>query len=208
MTLEHPSHPLGLCKETDLYIERPADADLLRTLQAGESAYIRAARQAGKTTLLRRSQNQLAAQGYRCIRLDMGVFSYEGDLEQWYRSIAREIALGLGLRSVCGERILGEQGGRPIREQFARFLQDALRRTTAPVVLFLDEADSFLQMPGSTLGGFLAALRASSSNRKSSSRYHRFGFCLAGTCSFADLLRGKPRPSFSRLREIALEALH
>lgn len=77
-----PSHPLGALKETDDYIERPADADLLRSLQAGEPAYVLAARQTGKTYLLRRTQSKLMAQGYRCVKLDMGAFSCEDTIAQ------------------------------------------------------------------------------------------------------------------------------
>lgn len=205
LSLARRSHPRGLPRQTASYIECPADADLLRALQAGESAHVLAARQAGKTTLLHRTQSKLTAQGYRCVMLDMGVFSYETSAAQWYHSLAREIALGLGLPRVFAERHLGAWGGSRVLERFSRFLREALRFTAAPVVLFLDEADSFLYMPRRTAAGFFAALLASADDRASSARYRRFRFCLAGSCSLAELFQDRPLVPFYRPREIALD---
>lgn len=86
-----PSHPLGALKETDNYIERPADADLLRSLQAGEPAYVLAARQTGKTYLLRRTQSKLMAQGYARFLL-----------RRHHRAVPREPAKS---RARCTERL-------------------------------------------------------------------------------------------------------
>lgn len=200
-----PSRPHGSPRRTAPYIARPADAYLLRTLRAGGSAHVRAARQAGKTTLLHRTQSKLTAQGYRCVMLDMGVFSYETSASQWYHSLAREIALGLGLPLVFAERHLGACGGPRVCERFSRFLREALRFTAAPVVLFLDEADSFLKMPRRTAAGFLAALLASAGDRASSSQCRRFRFCLASSRSLAELFQDRLRVPFYRPREIALD---
>ena len=200
-----PSHPHGSPRRTALYCERPADAALLRTLQAGRSAHVRAARQAGKTTLIHRTHSKLTAQGYRCVMLDMGVFSYETSATQWYHSLAREIARGLGLPLVFAERHLSAWGSPRVCERFSRFLREALRCTDAPVVLFLDEADSFLKMPRRTAAGFLAALLASAGDRPPLSQCHRFRFCLAGSRSLAGLFQDRPLVSFYRPREIALD---
>ena len=202
-----PSRPHGSPRRTAFYFERPADADLLRTLQAGRSAHVRAVRQAGKTTLLHRTQSKLTAQGYRCVMLDMGVFSYETSAAQWYHSLAREIARGLGLPLVFAERHLGAGRGSRVCERFSRFLREALRCTAARVVLFLDEADSFLMMPRRTATGFLGALLVSAGDRASSSRYRRFRFCLAGSSSLAELFQDRPPVPFNRPREIALDGI-
>lgn len=189
---------------TDRYIERPADAALLRTLQSGEHAYVLAARQTGKSSLLRRTQDQLVTQGYRCIKLDMGAYSFERSVSQWYLSLAREIATGLRQPRDFAETLLAQDEGQPASRRFSRFLQEALRLSDAPLVIFLDEAEGLLQMPRAVAADFLATLRSYVDDRDSTPPYRRLCFCLMGACTAADLVPGAQRTPFDIAREITL----
>ena len=193
------SRSLSSLKEEDRYIARPADAALLRTLQSGEHAYVLAARQTGRSRLLRRTQDKLETQGYRCIKLDMGAFSFERTVSQWYLSLAREIAKGLGLPRDFAETLLAGDERQPTSRRFSRFLQEVLRQSDAPLVIFLDEVEGFLQMPRAVAADFLATLRSYIDDRDSTPLYRRLCFCLMGACTSAELMPGTQRTPFDIL---------
>jgi len=197
------SHSPSYLKE-DRYIERPADEALLRTLQAGEHAYVLAARQTGKSSLLRRTQDTLMTQGYRCIKLDMGAFSFERSVSQWYLSLAREIARGLGQPRDFAETLLAWGEREPASRRFSRFLQAVLRLSDAPLVIFLDEVEGFLQMPRAVAADSLAMLRSCVDDRDCTPLYRRLRFCLMGACTSAELMPGAQRTPFDIAREITL----
>lgn len=198
------SRSLRALKEGNRYIERPADAALLRTLQSGEHAYVLAARQTGKSSLLRRTQDRLVTQGYRCIKLDMGAFSFERSVSQWYLSLAREIATGLRQPRDFAETLLAQDAGHPASRRFSRFLQEVLRLSDAPLVIFLDEVEGFLQMPRAVAADFLTTLRSYVDERDSTPLYRRLCFCLMGACTSSELMPGAQRTPFDIAREITL----
>jgi len=198
------SRSLRPLKEGDRYIERPADAALLRALQAGEHAYVLSARQTGKSSLLRRTQDKLATQGYRCIKLDMGAFSFERSVSQWYLSLAREIATGVGQPRDFAETLLARDERQPASRGFSRFLQEVLLLSDAPLVIFLDEVEGFLQMPRAVAADFLTTLRSYVDERDSTPLYRRLCFCLMGACPSAELMPGAQRTPFDIAREITL----
>jgi len=198
------SRSLRPLKEGVRYIERPADQALLRTLQAGETAYVLAPRQTGKSSLLRRTQDKLVTQGYRCIKLDMGAFSFERSVSQWYLSLAREIATGLGQPRDFAETLLAQDERQPASRRFSRFLQEVLRLNDAPLIIFLDEVEGLLQMPRAVAADFLAALRSYVDDRDSTPLYRRLCFCLMGACTSAELIPGALRNPLDIAREIIL----
>ncbi len=195
----------GSVKEGNLYIERPADEDLLRTLQGCDYAYVLAARQTGKTSLLGRTQRKLTAQGVRCVRIDMGAFAFEGTLAQWYLSLAREIARWLDQPAEFAEAIFARYERRTVIQRFTRFLQEALRLSDKPLVIFLDEVENFLKMPGPVADGFLTAIRSYVNDRDFTPLYRRLSFCLMGVCTPTELIQDERRTPFNVARGIALE---
>lgn len=196
---------LGALQEGDLYIERPADAELLRALQNHEYAYVLASRQTGKTSLMSRTLRKLEAQGVRCVKLDMGTFSFEGTLDNWYLTIAREIALWLGQPGSFAETSFARSGRRTPIQRFSRFLQEAVALSDAPLVIFLDEVESFLKVPGPVADGFLTAIRSYVNDRERTPAYRRLCFCLMGVCSPTELIQDERRTPFNVARGIPLE---
>lgn len=195
----------GALKEGDLYIERPADAELLRAIQHGEYTYVLASRQTGKTSLMSRTLRKLEAQGTRCVKLDMGSFSFEGTLADWLLTLAREIAMWLGQSSEYAEQIFARYSRRSAIQRFTRFLQECLRLSDAPLVIFLDEVESFLKMPGPVADGFLTAIRAYVNDRDHTPLYRRLTFCLMGVCTPTELIQDERRTPFNVARGIPLE---
>ncbi|MFO0580242.1 MAG: MFS transporter [Polyangia bacterium] len=195
----------GALKEGDLYIERPADEELLHALQRSEYAYVLASRQTGKTSLVTRTMRKLSAQGTRCVKLDMGAFAFEGTTDDWYLTLACEIAMCLGQKSEFAESLFARYARRPPTQRFTRFLQEALRLVDTPLVLFLDEVESFLKMPGPVADGFLTAIRSYVNDRDRTPLYRRLSFCLSGVCTPTELIQDERRTPFNVARGIALE---
>jgi hypothetical protein len=76
---------LGGLKEGDLYIERPADAELLSALRRSDYAYVLSSRQTGKTSLMIRTLRRLRSEGFRCAKVDLGSLGTDPDAAQWYQ---------------------------------------------------------------------------------------------------------------------------
>lgn len=195
----------GAVGEGDLYIERPADEELLLFIQRCEYTYVLAPRQTGKTSLLTRTLRKLTAQGYRCAKLDMGAFSFEGTATQWYLTMAREIARRLKQPTEFAESIFARYERRPVVQRFTYFLQEVLRLSDKPLVIFLDEVESFLKMPSAVADGFLTAIRSYVNERELTPLYRRLTFCLMGVCTPTELIQDERRTPFNIARGIALE---
>lgn len=159
---------------------------------------------AATCSLLRRTQDKLVTQGYRCIKLDMGALSFERSVSQWYRSLAREIARGLGQPRDFAETLLAREERQPASRRFIQFLQESLRLTDAPLVIFLDEVEGLLQMPKAVASDFLVTLRSYTDDRDSTPLYRRLCFCLMGACTAAELMPGAQCTHCDTAREISL----
>lgn len=204
--MTHPSlSTFGGLKEGDLYIERPADVELLRAIERGEYTYVLASRQTGKTSLMSRTLRKLEATGTRCVKLDMGAFAFEGTADAWYLTLAREIAAWLGQPSAFAESLFLQHARRAPLHRFTRFLQAAVQLSEAPLVVFMDEVESFLKMPGPVADGFLTAIRSYVNDRDRTPLYRRLSFCLMGVCTPTELIQDERRTPFNVARGIPLE---
>jgi hypothetical protein len=164
----------GAVRESSLYIERGADAELLDGLLRGDLCAVVAPRQMGKSSLRRRTERRLAARGVRSLAVDLGLIGCSGVTpEQWFYALGFHLAE----RSGAAVDLLGfwrEHDGLAPSERWSRFLVDELfPRTAAPVAVFLDELDVALGLPFCP-DAFFAALRQVHEARG------RVPFCLLG----------------------------
>ena len=92
-------------------------------------------------------------------------------------------------------------------ERFRRFIELVLLvQVKAPVVIFIDEIDSVLELPFST-DDFFAFIRACYHQRGDKPDYQRLTFCLLGVASPNDLMQNKQRTPFNIGRGISLQGI-
>lgn len=194
----------GSLKEEDLYIERPADAELQQALRNGEYAYVLSARQTGKSSLLLHTLRALRTQGIRCAKIDLGAFGSDAGPAVFYESIAAEIADTLRLDdAIVSESFAPTHRITPVR-RFLRFLGTVVAAADSPLVVFIDEIEGFLKLPMALGDDFLTALRTLHNDRGREPLYRRLSFCLMGVCTPAELIRDQRRTPFNVARNILL----
>ena len=204
MTLPRLS-TLGALKEGDLYIERPADHDLLAALERGEYAYVLSSRQTGKTSLMARTLRKLRYKGCRCAKVDLGGLGTGADPAAWYLGLAVEIAEQIGCPDSFAIDCFARAERRTPIQRFTRFLRELLAESPEPLVVFLDEIENFLKLPMRVTDDFLTAVRSLYNDRDREPSYRRLSFCLMGVCTPNELIRDERRTPFNVCRGIDLE---
>lgn len=194
----------GAVQAGAFYIERKADRELLQALERGEFCYILAPRQIGKTSLRIRAARRLQAQaGVRCVSIDFTSIGSTIAIDEWYFSIAAEIAEALDLPNP--ELFWTTHPHLTPVHRWHRFLRnELLDRVEEPIVVFFDEVDSVLALPFSS-DDFFASLRSAYNLRADDTAYERLTFCLLGVAAPADLISNSVRTPFNIGREIRLE---
>jgi hypothetical protein len=185
-----------LWREAPSYIVRPADEELYRLALAGEYCNVLAARQMGKSSLMVRTANRLQAGGVRTAILDISTLG--GGIstpEAWFFGFLDELAFQLGLAEEVNAWWEARQNHNPV-QRFSNFLREVvLAEIQEPVVIFVDEIDSALEM--SFADDFFAAIRAAFNARASHPEYRRLTFILLGVARPADLIRDRNRTPYN-----------
>ncbi|MCY1055013.1 AAA-like domain-containing protein [Nannocystis sp. SCPEA4] len=194
----------GAVQAGAFYIERKADRELMSALMRGEFCYILAPRQIGKTSLRVRAGKRLQASGVRCVSIDFtNIGSTLVSIDDWYFSIALEIAESIGLPSP--ELFWStHQNLTPVHRWYRFLRNELLDRTDKPIVVFIDEVESVLALPFSS-DDFFASIRSAFNLRAEDPAYERLTFCLLGVAAPADLISNSVRTPFNIGREIRLE---
>ena len=81
--------------ENGIYLERPADRELLAHCLRGDFVYILTARQLGKSSLMFRTVEALEGEACRAVVIDLQSLGKPEQAEQWYRGLLVEIDNGL-----------------------------------------------------------------------------------------------------------------
>ncbi|MGH9855329.1 MAG: AAA-like domain-containing protein, partial [Blastocatellia bacterium] len=131
-----------------LYIVRPSDDELLKLLERGEYANVLCSRQTGKSSLLVRTKSRLLDRGYAAAAIDVaGYLGTMGDADDWYQGLLDEIVHQLHLDVNAEEWWENSRAITP-NQRLIRFFRDEIAaKTSAPVVIFLDEIDSTIALP-------------------------------------------------------------
>jgi WD40 repeat protein len=187
-----------------LYVERRGDRELLEALRHGEFCYILAPRQIGKSSLRIRVARALAQEGIRCVSIDFsGIGSTSVTIDEWYYSIADDIAQALGLPNL-DLFWTTHQHLTPVHRWYRFIRNELLDRVPDPVVVFIDEVDSVLALSFVT-DDFFASIRSAYNLRADDPEYARLTFCLLGVAAPADLIQNSVRTPFNIGREIRLD---
>lgn len=178
-----------------LYIERKADAEVVDTLAEGEFCYVLAPRQIGKSSLRLRASKELERRGFRCVSIDFSGIGSGSTIDEWYFSIAYEIAEGLGLDN---PELFWTQHEHltPVHRWYRFIRNELLDSSDEPVVVFIDEVDSVLALSFTT-DDFFASIRSAYNLRAEDPAYRRLSFCLLGVAAPTDLIQNPVRTPFN-----------
>ena len=174
------------------YVTRQADQALQQAALSGGYCHILTARQMGKTSLMIRTVSHLQSQRIRTVIIDLTAMGVSGiSASEWYFGLLSRFKrqLNLDLDEIAWWTEHQQLG--PV-QRFSNFLrQVVLTEVQAPIVVFVDEIDSTLNLPFTD--DFFAAIRAAYNARASDPAYRRLTFVLLGVARPADLIkkRGK-----------------
>lgn len=186
-----------------LYVERPADSQLLDALSAGEFCNVLAPRQIGKSSLRTRCQHALSVSRlYRCISLDLSsIGRSELSTEQWYFGFLEQLYSGLDLTISSNEWHNANDLG-PV-QRWLKFLTRVINEIPDKIVIFIDELDTMLALPA-IRDDFFAALRSIYNSRADNPSYERITFCMLGVAAPWELIKDPTRTPFNIGRSIRL----
>jgi tetratricopeptide (TPR) repeat protein len=184
------------------YVLRVADQQLLENLISGEYCYVLTTRQMGKSSLMVRTATRLKEFGICSAIVDLTGIGAEVAPESWYlgqiRRIVKKLCPSFDYMSWWKEYASFSEVDR-----YVIFVSEILLQTiSSPVVLFIDEIDSTLQLPYSD--DFFAAIRSLYNQRASDSELYRLTFVLLGVASPSDLIKAIERTPFNIGRRVEL----
>ena len=170
------------------YVERQADRDLCRGMEAGEFCYVLTSRQMGKSSLMVRTAAKLRAANVNVAVVDLTAIGQNLTLEQWYNGLLLRIDSQLSLHDRLDEFWMSETRRSPLQRFMAAIQEVALRHCTGQIVIFIDEIDVVRSLPFPT-DEFFAAIRECYNRRVQDPQLNRLTFCLLGVATPAELIR-------------------
>jgi flagellar biosynthesis GTPase FlhF len=185
-----------------LYIPRQADEELLNLCRAGEFAYVLSSRQMGKSSLMVRTAEQLAAEDITSVIIDLNQLGVQLTAEAWY----------LGLLTTIEDHLMLETDGVSwwqahthlgLAQRLALFFREVLlTEVTGQAVIFIDEIDSTLSLDFTD--DFFAVIRHLYNARATIPEFLRLSFVLIGVATPSDLIDDPKRTPFNIGQQVDL----
>jgi hypothetical protein len=182
-------------QEGGLYLSRPADQQLLELCQQSRFAYVLTPRQLGKSSLMIRTAEQLLAEGFWAVMVDLTQIGTHADAETWYGDVLEVVAdqLDLATNARAWWKQEAETG---LMLRLSRFFAEVvLAEVSEPIVIFVDEIDTTLSL--AFTDDFFAAIRYFYVARAQNPELRRLSFVLIGVATPADLIRDPKRTPFN-----------
>ena len=160
--------------EESVYIERVQDREVLSYLHGANYITVLGARQTGKTSLLYHLIQQLPADQYSPILIDLSPVR-DADKGQFYRFVSGRIAAQLGL----DDAVQMESSNAPSQIEFQDFIKRVAEHIgpSKRIVIMLDE---FEAVPDDLREGFFGTIRTFYNERGIQEEFARYLFILAG----------------------------
>lgn len=189
---------------TGTYIPRQADADLLNHCLNAGYAYILAARQVGKSSLMVNVARQLRQRGVRPALVDLTTVGQTNvDASRWYLGILSALEARLQLSGDVFEW-WAQHAELSYSDRFILFFKSRiLVEISSPVVVFFDEIDTTLELKFTD--DFFAAIRYLYNARSEEPALARLSFVLIGVATPTDLIKDSQRTPFNIGKPIDLD---
>ncbi|GLP97261.1 AAA-like domain-containing protein [Paraferrimonas sedimenticola] len=197
----------SISASTSIYVERQADKELIKALQAQEFCYVFNSRQMGKSSLLLKTKQDLQAQGVDCCFIDVSrIGSSDTTIEQWFGGIVYELCRGFDLLKDFDPLPWWRSlGGLPPAQKLSDFLEKILLPSRdSQMVIFLDEIDSVLSLNFSS-DDFFSVIRFCFNQRAANPEFRRLQFALFGVALPTDLMSDKTRSPFNIGHAVGLQ---
>ncbi len=178
-----------------VYLNRDADRDLLRHCLDGDFTYILTSRQMGKSSLMYRAAEGLAAAGARPVIIDLTELGAQTTADQWYKGFLLLVQEQLGLKANASTW-WDEHAEHAYAHRLIRYLREvALVERPERLVLFVDEIDTTLRLDFTD--DFYAAIRFLYQTRAMDPELQRISFVLIGVATPNDLIKDPSRTPFN-----------
>jgi len=198
--------------DSESYVERKADRQLLEFLEAGRYCYVLNSRQVGKSSLSVRTVARLTERGIRTVFIDLTQIGGRNvQAAQWYAGLASEIGRVLGLSSQMLAYFKEKTELSPMQRFFGAIREVVLEEIKTPIVIFIDEIDATRSLPFDT-DEFFAGIRECYNRRVQHEPSQRLTFCLLGVAVPNDLIRNAATTPFNigervQLQDFSLEEI-
>ena len=183
------------------YVERRADAELLKALNAGKFTVILSSRKVGKSSLMERAFASLRREGAFVVKKELAEADAGITVESWYAGLVEEIVNDARRRNSfqvdpAWRDWWADRSNIPAGQRFTDFLREfLLEKSTQPWIIALDEIDTTIPLPFSD--DFFAAIRRCHNARAGDPLFQRLTFLLAGVASPAQLIKDNRRTPFN-----------
>lgn len=187
------------------YVERSADGELLSSIAEQRFSYVLSSRATGKSSLMARTIRRLRREGQLAAVVDLTQIGARGetaDPGRWYYSIAYRIVRDLRIKTDLQywwqekSALLGDQ------RLVEFFWEIVLTHTTAPVTIFIDEAERAIDLSFSS--ELFSAIRSCYLQRVTEPDYARLNFVVMGVATPARLCPNESISPFYDGRSIEL----
>lgn len=193
----------GTLRADSFYIERPADAQLLAALDAGEFCYVLGQRQIGKSSLRSRTERRLRERGVRTVHIDLTALGSEATAAEWYYALVSTTAEQLDIEEAARAHHSASAGVPPTQRWLDFLRRVLLSQVSSRVVIFIDEIDKTQALPFPR-DDFFAGLRALYNARVDQPELLRLTFCVLGSVAHQDLMSDVKQTPFNIGRPVEL----
>jgi hypothetical protein len=211
-SLSNIEYQLGGCLPLDSpsYIKRKGDDELYNAIKAGQLCIISAARQMGKSSLIRRASGRLKEE-FACVLIDVTRFGLNDITEkQWHMAFIYEIVNGFNLYEKLNIEInaflefnKNLTSSALLREFFVQIL---FKQISQSIVIFIDEIERIIMSDFKE--GFFLLLRSlyTLDGRQSyNDNYNRLNFVISGIFLDSNLIQNPNVSPFNIGVQIKLE---
>jgi hypothetical protein len=177
----------GPLQAGEIYVERKADCEVVRSVKALDYAHLIAPRQMGKTSLLYRLSRQLREWGWRCVYVDLSELKATSEIV-WYQVLGRRIG-----DQLTPEHLPEFTGPNDLKTYLATVL--ASDQSACPIVLMLDEIGNAQRLV--SCEQFFLTLRSMYRQPVDYPALKDFTLVLAGTIDPDSLVKGTSNSPFN-----------